>query len=112
MSSVEKGRLSPGWLAVNGSPTFRTQGASRKRVNKRHKMLKKFYSRLTHGRKSRGTEDESPPEFAVGDANTGCPPDFCHFSKFQALAMDSSPQISTHDLRHWTNTISSTIETR
>jgi hypothetical protein len=23
------------------------------------------------------------------------PPDFCRFSKFQALAMDSSPQIST-----------------
>jgi hypothetical protein len=36
-----------------------------------------------------------PQNLQWGDANTGCPPDFCHFSKFQALAMDSSPQIST-----------------
>jgi hypothetical protein len=39
--------------------------------------------------------DESPQNLQWGDANTGCRPDFCHFSKFQSLAMDSSPQIST-----------------
>jgi hypothetical protein len=36
-----------------------------------------------------------PQNLQWGDAYTGCPPDFCGFSKFQALAMDSSPQIST-----------------
>jgi hypothetical protein len=29
------------------------------------------------------------------------PPDFCHVSKFQALAMDSSPPDFSPDLRHW-----------
>jgi hypothetical protein len=48
--------------------------------------------RVCMGVNHRGT---NPPEFAVGDAYAGCPPDFCCFSKFQALAMDSSPQIST-----------------
>jgi hypothetical protein len=42
-----------------------------------------------HGCKSR--VDESSQNLQWGDANTGCPPDFYHFSKFQALAMDSSP---------------------
>jgi hypothetical protein len=42
-----------------------------------------------HERKSRG--DESPQNWQWGDANTSCPPDFCHVSKFQSLAMYSSP---------------------
>jgi hypothetical protein len=37
--------------------------------------------------------DESPQNWQWEDAYTGCPQDFCNFSKFQALAMDSSPQI-------------------
>jgi hypothetical protein len=36
-------------------------------------------------------EDEFPRIGNGGNANTGCPPDFCHVSKFQALAMDLSP---------------------
>jgi hypothetical protein len=53
-----------------------------------------LYARLTftvvvpesHGRKSRGggRGDESPQNWQWGDANTNCPPDFCHVSKFQA----------------------------
>jgi hypothetical protein len=43
-----------------------------------------------HGRKSRG--DESPPGICSwGTLIQVVPPDFCHFSTFQALAMDSSP---------------------
>jgi hypothetical protein len=42
---------------------------------------------VNHG----GTGEESP-ELAVGDANTSCPPNFCNISKFQALAIDSSPR--------------------
>jgi hypothetical protein len=38
-----------------------------------------------HKRKSRGGgRGNESPELAVGDANTNCPPDFCHVSKFQA----------------------------
>jgi hypothetical protein len=51
-----------------------------------------------HGLKSRRDgEDEPPPpqKLQWGDANTGCPPRFLSFSTFEALAMDSSPQIST-----------------
>jgi hypothetical protein len=47
---------------------------------------------VNHG----GTGGTNPPEFAVGTLIQVVPPDFCHVSKFQALAMDSSPpQIST-----------------
>jgi hypothetical protein len=62
--------------------------------------------RRSHGRKSRGgTGGQIPQNLQWGDANTGCPPDFCHVSKFQALAMDSSPPPPPDfnpDLRHWT----------
>jgi hypothetical protein len=45
-----------------------------------------------------------PPEFAVGTLIQVVPPDFCRFSKFQALAMDSSPPPDFNpDLRHWLN---------
>jgi hypothetical protein len=56
-----------------------------------------FYLELggeDHGRKSRG--DESPRIGSGGTLIQVVPPDFCHVSKFQALAMDSSPlQISS-----------------
>jgi hypothetical protein len=53
-----------------------------------------FHYRRIHGRKSRGDGGgRIPPEFAVGGRlyRLSPPPDFCRFSKFQALAMDSSP---------------------
>jgi hypothetical protein len=56
------------------------------------------YACSAHGRKSRGggRGDESPQNLQWGTLIQVVPPDFCHFSKFQALAMDSSPpQIST-----------------
>jgi hypothetical protein len=39
--------------------------------------------------------NESPGICSGGTPIQVLPPDFCHFSKFQALTMDSSPQIST-----------------
>jgi hypothetical protein len=59
-----------------------------------------------HGRKSRGG-GRIPPEFAVGGGTLiqVIPPDFCNFSKFQALAMDSSPPDFNPDLRHCLSTI-------
>jgi hypothetical protein len=50
-----------------------------------------------HGRKSRADGGTNPPRiFSGGTLIQVVPPDVCHFSKFQALAMDSSPpQIST-----------------
>jgi hypothetical protein len=48
-----------------------------------------------HGRKSRGDGGRIPQNFSGGTLIQVVPPDVCHFSKFQALAMDSSPQIST-----------------
>jgi hypothetical protein len=44
-----------------------------------------------------GRGDESPQNLQWGGGRLYrlSPPDFCRFSKFQALAMDSSPQIST-----------------
>jgi hypothetical protein len=44
---------------------------------------------VNHGGGDEG--DESPQNLQWADANTGCPPRFLSFSKFLALAMDSSP---------------------
>jgi hypothetical protein len=63
--------------------------------------------RYTHGRRSRG--DESPRISCGKTLIQVVPPDFCRFSKFQALAMDSSPQIyATGYIRFRTPIISST----
>jgi hypothetical protein len=48
-----------------------------------------------HGRKSRGDGGQIPQNLQRGTLIQVVPPDFCRFSKFQALTMDSSPQIST-----------------
>jgi hypothetical protein len=49
-----------------------------------------------HGRKSRG--GTNPPRIGSGGTLIQVvTPDFCDISKFQALAMDSSPQIYATD---------------
>jgi hypothetical protein len=60
-----------------------------------------FRMGVNHG----GTGGTNPPpqNLQWGTLIQVVPPDFCHFSKFQALAMDSSPPPDFNpDLRHCT----------
>jgi hypothetical protein len=51
-----------------------------------------------------GGTNPPPQNLQWGTLIQVVPPDFCHFSKFQALAMDSSPPDFNPDLRHWRQT--------
>jgi hypothetical protein len=77
-----------------GNKGSREKGSRKKRQIFRHWLTRVRTVRysLFHGRKSWGDGGTNPPRIGSGGTLIQVvPPDFCHVSKFQALAMDSSP---------------------
>jgi hypothetical protein len=73
--------------------------------------LNRTYSPL-HGRKSRGDGGTNPPEFAVGDAYTGCSPRFLSFFKISSARHGFVPPDFNPGLRHCPSHASSSYQVR